>query len=505
MKRNAIYTKLFIIIGIFVLLNALSNRMFFRLDFTADQRYTLSNATKDILASLESPITVKAYFSENLPPNIDKTRKDFREQLIEFSNCSNGNLVYEFINPSEDDQSEMKAQQQGISPILVNIRERDQMKQQRAYLGAVVHLGENKEVIPVIQPGAAMEYSLATTIKKLSVTEKPKLALLQGHGEPKKAALIQAIQNLEILYEIDEVELTDSNGIGDDYKTLVIIDPKDSIPLSHIQHIDNFFNSGRNVYIATSRIDADLQTAYAKSKSTGLEIWLKDKGVIIEDNIVRDVDCGSVTVQQRAGFMSFNSQVKFPYFPIISNFTEHPITSGLEAIVLPFTNALSFSGIDTSKVKIYPLALSSAKSGVEKPPFYIDISKNWTEVDFTLGSLPIAVALDGQISGENNSRLVVIGNGNFAVNGEGQKAQRVHPDNVNIMVNAIDWLSDDTGLIELRTKGITSRPLEQLEDDTKTMIKYTNVFAPIILILIYGLFRYQMQSRKRKRWMEDNY
>ncbi|MCH8318516.1 MAG: hypothetical protein IIA88_08475, partial [Bacteroidetes bacterium] len=90
-------------------------------------------------------------------------------------------------------------------------------------------------------------------------------------------------------------------------------------------------------------------------------------------------------------------------------------------------------------------------------------------------------------------------------NGEGRQRQQVHPDNVNFAVNSIDWISDDTGLIELRTKGITSRPLKAIEDSKKTLYKYGNVLAPILLILIYGLFRYQMRVRKQQNWIQGNY
>ena len=504
MKRSAIYTKLIIITGIIVLINVLANRLFLRLDFTADKRYTLSQATKDIVENLPGPVTVKAYFSDNLPPNIAKTKRDFREQLIEFSQRSKGNIVYEFINPNIDEAAEMKAQQEGISPILVDIRERDQIKQQRAYLGAVLFLGEKKEIIPVVQPGAAMEYALATTLKKLSINDKPKIALLQGHGEPSKAALSQAIENLEILYEIDELTL-DSAGISDEYRTLIVIDPQDTIPPSHLSLLKNYLEKGKNIYIAFSRIKGDLQNAYAQNKYTGIEELLKECGVNVEDNAIRDIECGSVTVQQRSGFMSFNSQVKFPYFPIISKFEDHPVTKGLEAIILPFASPISFTGIDTAKMKVFTLLMSSPKSGVQKLPFYMDISQQWTEEDFNLGSLPVAIGMEGSISGDKKGKMVIVSNGNFATNGEGRQAQQVNPDNVNFMVNAIDWLSDDTGLIELRTKGITSRPLDQIEDDKKSMIKYANVFAPIILILIYGLIRYQIQNRKRRKWLEENY
>jgi len=95
--------QLFIVIGIVVLLNLISERLFFRLDFTADKRYTLSEATKDILSELNDVVTITAYFSENLPPQLIKSRKDFEDLLTEYENRSNGNVLYEFINPNESD------------------------------------------------------------------------------------------------------------------------------------------------------------------------------------------------------------------------------------------------------------------------------------------------------------------------------------------------------------------------------------------------------------------
>ena len=101
--------------------------------------------------------------------------------------------------------------------------------------------------------------------------------------------------------------------------------------------------------------------------------------------------------------------------------------------------------------------------------------------------------------------MVVIANGDFAVNGEGQMAQQLPADNVNLMVNAIDFLSDDTGLIELRTKGISSRPLDATEDGTKTFYKYLNFLLPILLIVAYGFIRVQMKRSQRVRRMEESY
>ncbi|MCZ6694227.1 MAG: GldG family protein, partial [Bacteroidetes bacterium] len=119
-KKN-IASQLLILIGIVVLLNLISERLFFRLDFTADKRYTLSEATKDILSELNDVVTITAYFSENLPPQLIKSRKDFEDLLTEYENRSNGNVLYEFINPNESEAREQETQQNGIGPIMVNV------------------------------------------------------------------------------------------------------------------------------------------------------------------------------------------------------------------------------------------------------------------------------------------------------------------------------------------------------------------------------------------------
>ena len=137
------------------------------------------------------PVTVKAYFSEELPPHIGRTRDEFEELLIEYGRLSNDNVVYEFINPNEDEKIEEQAVKAGVQPVMINLREKDQMKQQRAFLGAVLELGDQKDVIPFMEPGSSLEYALSTSIKKISVLEKPTIGLIQGHGEPSLGELQQ--------------------------------------------------------------------------------------------------------------------------------------------------------------------------------------------------------------------------------------------------------------------------------------------------------------------------
>ena len=511
MTKQSIIIKLAIFFGIIVVVNLISEKLFFRLDFTADKRYTLSKATANTLEDLNDVITVTAYFSEDLPPQLLGTRKDFRDLLVEYEKRSNGNLVYEFVNPNENDDAETKAQTAGINPILVNVTERDQVQQLRAYMGAVIRMKDSKEVIPVIQPGAAMEYGLTTAIKKMAIVDKPVVGVLQGHGEPSIAAIAQLRQQLEVLYQVEPVVLNDSTDIPRYYKSLILVNPKDTLSTAEFFKLDNYLNQGGGILVAYDNYSGNLNSGFISTASNiGIKDWLGTKGIILADQLVLDVNCASVGVPQQVGPFSMTTQVQFPYFPIISSFEEHPAIAGVDAMLLPFASALVSTNVDSSQI-VTPLASTSDQSGSASLPMMIDVQKQWTPTDFPLGTQHVAMAVE-----MSAGKMVVVGSGSFMVNGEpsipgmpGQpqqpEPQQVNPDNINFVANAIDWMSDDTGLSDLRTKGVTSRPLDPVEDGTKNLIKYANVALPILLVLLYGFQRRQSNLRKRQRWLEGKY
>jgi len=502
MKKKLNITIL-LVIGIIIFLNLISRELFLRVDLTENGQYTLSNASKKILKQIKEPITIKAYFSEGLPPDIAKTEKDFKEILVEYENLSNRNIVYSFLNPNKDEEIEKEANQNGIQPVMINVREKDQVKQQKAYMGAIVELGEAKEIIPFIQPGGAMEYALSTAIKKLSVTDKATIGLLQGHGEPSIMEMSQVQASLSIMYNIEPITLSDSTKISDKIKTIAIVRPNDSIPASHFALLDQFLAKGGRLFMALNRVEADFQTGSGSPKNIGIETWLQNKGIQLEDNFVIDANCGSVSVQQQ-GF-PFPVQMQFPYLPIATKFAKHPAVEGLEQVIFQFASTIKYSG--GSNVTFTPLVFSSEKAGSEKAPLMFQIDKNWTEADFPSQGLVIAASFEGKLSGDQFSKIVLISDGDFPINGQPQQGQmqQLQPDNVNLMVNSIDWLSDDTGLIELRTKGITSRPLDEISDGKKLFLKILNVLLPILLVIIYGFLRFQWNRNKRIKRMQETY
>lgn len=501
-RKKALLPYILLVFGILVLINILADRFFFRIDLTEDKRYTLSDATKNILYGLEDPVTITAYFSEGLPPNIDRTRIDFKDMLSEYATRSRGKIVYEFINPNKDPMTEQEAMQQGISPVVINVREKDQSVQKKAYIGAVLKYGEKTEVIPFIQPGSAMEYSLSSSLKKLTVSDKKLVGFIQGHGEPTLSMMPQAMQSLNILNMAEGVNLTDSTYLAR-YTTLVLIAPTDSIPQEHFQMFDDYLAQGGNMLVAINRVEGNLQQSMGQEVNTGLETWLEGKNVTVNKDFIVDANCGSVNVVQQQGMFSFSTQVQFPYLPVFTKFADHPVSSGLETVVMQFASSLEYTG-DTLK-KWTPLVFSSEKSGTQSAPVFFNIQKRWTDADFPMKNIVAAGLLEGKIAGQNDARLLVIGDGDFCVNGQGQQAQQLAPDNINLLVNAVDWMSDDTGLIALRTRGVTSRMLDQIEDGKKNFLKWLNVLLPVLLIIVYGLFRMQRNRIIREKRRSENY
>lgn len=495
MKNNL--STIALIAGILLLVNLLSRRYFVRLDLTRSKEFTLSKSTKNILKSLDDPITVSAYFSENLPANIAKVRTDFKDLLVEFSNRSGGNINYEFINPNEKEEIEQQAMQQGIRPILIDVREKDQSKQQKAYLGAILKMGDRTEVLPFIQPGSSMEYDLTTAIKKISNLNKQSIGLVQGFGAASMQELAQASQALQALYNIEPVDL--NAPIADKFNTVLFVRPKDTLSPQAFQSLDQFLARGGKLVLAINSVDGDLQNATGNVLTTGVAEWLQTHGVTINADFVVDSRCGQVNVQQQQGFFTMMTPVKFPYLPLASDFSTHPVTKGLEQVIFPFVSSVSVKA--DSSLRFTSLVSSSDKSNTLPAPTYFDINKQWQESDFPKQKISMGGVVEH--TGTSPWKMIVFGDGDFAVNA--QEGRAMSPDNINLLVNSVDWLSDDSGLMELRTKGATTRPIKEIDESTRSLIKYANFLIPILLVILYGFIRSQQMKAKRIARMQERY
>ena len=498
-RKHTLFAQVGLLLVLFIFLNLIASKLYFRLDFTEDKRYTLSSSTLNLLKNLEQVITVKAYFSEDLPPDVLPLRREFEEVLTEYAQRSkNGRLVYAFENPNESEEKERSAQQEGITPALLNVRERDQVKQMRAYMGAVLYAGDKKEVVPFLNTQRSPEYALTIALTKLLVKEPTELALLQGYEEATVEQLKEVQKQLDVRYKITPFSLPDSTSIPTTYRTLLWIAPKKDILPADMDKVSDYLKRGGSVFVAHSIIEADLKQLSLSEKNIGIKTFLKRYGVDVVSSAVVDANANSVNVaQQQAGF-TITTQIRFPYFPIIQTFAEHPITTDLEAAYLQFPCAFTYTDTASNFVS---LMRTSEYTGLTSLPGYIDIQKDWSKTDFRQGPVTVALALEGTPLPSSEAKLVAVAEQNFVVPYENNP--NLSPDNILFAANAIDWLSDDTGLVELRSKGISSRPLEAIEDETKTLLSYLNMGSPIFIILLYAVLRAQYVLWRRNQWIKE--
>lgn len=499
-RKNIIYTSV-VVAGILIILNFISSVFFFRADFTEDKRYTLDRSTKRILREVETPIIITLYVSENLPPDVNRTVQDLKNLLTEYNHYSKRKIDFEFINPNTNEELEQEAIEAGVNPVPLEVREKDQIKVRRVFLGMSIQVGDKSEIIPLIKPGIAMEYTLSTLIKRLTITDKPKIGYIIGHGEPSLDELEQVMAELSILYDVEPIHLLSEPNLSD-YKSLLLIGPMATISTTQLSRLDKYLSEGGNLFIAIERVNGMLNDGIGVTVNTGLEKWLQIKGLYVDDSFIVDKKCGTVTVQQQ-GYFTYPQQINFPFLPVVSKFADHSITDGIETVVFKFVSPMSFIGDST--LNYQPLAFTSNISGKLTAPISFNIGRVWRAQDFLYPNLTVAAAINGNMGGEKEARICVVGDGDFIVNGRGASKIAIQKDNINFLANAVDWLSDDTGLMSLRTKGVSSRPLKEITERRVFFLKYLNFLLPLVLLIAYGLVRFERRRSRRAKRMKPGF
>ena len=491
MKKKLIYNPTYLILSL-IAVNIISYFLFIRIDLTSNKKYSLSPVSKTMIKKIDKDISVTLFISEGLTPDKIKLGREFRHLLKEYKTISNKAFTISTIIPNNSDK-EALAEQLGIEPMAQEIAERDMVKIQKVYFGAVIQIGNKKETINIL-PTTALEYEVTRRLKEACDTTKPTIGFLRGHNEMlrQKTQLIE--HELSHSAKIESMRIDQFTDLND-YKVICIVGPKESFSKEELVRLGQYLEQGGRLYIALNH--AVGQISYSQNNGfinrVGIEDMLEEFGLKINYDFVVDNYCGRILVTQDQGFLQLQSDRHFPYIPIIQNFRSHVITKGLNAMLLQFASSIT-NVKTTSAYTFTPLAKSSSSSGVQKVPVFFDIYKTWTRKhDFNQPYNTVAAVLNNE---DNNSAIVVITDADFM---EDKFFDPFYISNINFAVNSIEWLADDSGLIKLRNKYIENQSLKVVSDSYRRFLKYTNFFLPIVLVLLIGLYQYREYKRKRLR------
>lgn len=537
-NRRTLDTTVFTVafVGIVVLLNVLAVNAFFRIDLTGDQRFTLSEASRQAVRSLDDHLTIKAYFSDGLPPPYSQNARYVRDLLDEYYNAADGKLSYEFLDPMATESSEDKEKRKevrrdifgraireetdmerelrslGIQPVEVRVNQGDNLEVKRVYMGISVRYGDQQEAIPVVVDTSSLEYDLTTLIRKVSRPKTPTIGLVTGRdGLDLNQDLGKVVSLLRQQYEVRPVDLTADATIPDDVDALIVTGPKEPFEADEIAAIDAFVKGGGHVAFFPDAVKVDLRTMQSEPADSGLGDLLASYGLRVRPGVVLDANCAQISVTQQRGFMRIAQPVRYPFMPVVRELDQdHPLTRGLSDVAFPFVSALQPVEPQAGPLDVQVLVSSSDSSWIETPPFDLNPLQQWPDtIDFT-GPYPLVATVSGDIqvaaapkddddAGSAPApattvpvRLLVVGGSAIL------QDQFLSNTTQALVLNLVDWLLLDDAMLSIRTRGLADAPLKELDDGTKKLVKYGNVIGVPLLFVLLGIVRWRLRERRRR-------
>jgi gliding-associated putative ABC transporter substrate-binding component GldG len=521
LKYSTNYIALaFIVLGILAVVNFFFTRHFARIDLTQDKRYTLTTSTKEVLGNLDDIVTIKFYFSSKIPSYLVNLKRDVTDLLDEYRAYAGGNITVKLIDPTENPALQQELRFMGIPQVQLNIIEKDQAQLTNVYLGMAIFYADKKEIIPFISDTRNLEYELTSAVVKVTRTETKTVGIFTGKDHSLSGDYQAVKQLLEKQYTVQEVTLSAGDQTLDQIHTLIVAGSREPTD-EQLYAIDQFLMRGGKIVFLVDTVDIK-EGLQAASFKPGTEELLQHYGVKVEENLV--LDRANANAAFRSGFMTFRIPYPFWVKIIQEGFSpDNPAVSNLESLVLPWTSSLTVLEEKTSALTVTELARSTPLSWIRKGFYSLDPQQRFLTPDITTDSYPLVLSLSGTftsffadkpipdfkeadtagktpppretIKTSSETQLIVVGNSRFITNDIITQFQ----DNQVFLLNITDWLTLGEQLIGIRSRGATDRPIKETTEYTKTFIKFLNMFAVPLLLILFGLVRFYLRRRKKRK------
>ncbi len=557
-KRTSAFLAFGISLVVIFLLNFLGQLFFERFDLTSEKRYSISDATKSLLAEVDDVVFARVYLDGELPPDYRKLQTAVKEMLDEFR-AYNSKIQYEFSDPSAGDDEEerikryRKLTEEGLQYTNIRIQEAGEFSEKVLFPGAIIAYGEKEIPVQLLKglSGASdeemvnasiqkIEYELASALKKLITNQDKKIGFLEGQSEYEELEVADLAYTLDEYYTVNRLRMDQQLGALDDYDALIIAGPDSSFDERDKFIIDQFVMRGGKLMILVDGVRASMDSVQATGmdvsvpKSVNLEDMLFRYGVRINPNLIMDMQALPIPVV--TGMMGTQArQELYPwyYFPMILPKENHPIVKNLDGIASKFASSIDTIGRKGIRKTI--LLQTSVYSKLVNAPSRISLNilrQKPQQENFNSGPQALAVLLEGEFESVFNNRMpqqllsntdidfkgisvpnkmIVISDGDIIRNdvslerqeffplGSDKYLQKVHA-NKEFLMNSIDYMLDDSGLIELRSKELKMRLLDQQKaSSARFNWQLFNMSLPLLLIWLMGLALFAWKRTKHRR------
>jgi ABC-2 type transport system permease protein len=503
---SASTTLLLLMGGILVLLNVLGLFLHVRADATEKELFSLSTGSKRLASTLKDRMEIVAYFSPDLPPPHNATERYVRDLLLEYKDASKGKIALRFVHP-EKDEDKQAAERDNVSRVQDQKLESDSFSVHEGYRGMAFHYLGDTRAIAQIDDTDGLEYEITQIIKEMS-GEKVKIGVLGGHNEdpppnpmqmqmgqpPQGGVKLNALKGYLPTYDVQEVKA--DKELPSDLKALLIVQPDKPFSETELRYIDQFVMRGGSLAVFGGSVKIDIASGSPTGAfvDTGINKLLSKWGMSMQGKLVADAQCGRARMPTTLGIPI---AVPYPPVPIIT-FEEyqrkHPVLFRLDQVALPYSAPIALNDTLKNDKEVKRTILGqSTKYAWLMDGASIDLKarERW-DVPSKRDSFVVGVAVQGRLpsafaavpastpeggdSGaapsnikaperaEKPVHVLVFGSGYFMRDEFLQAPQRgareVPGGAVAFALNAVDWLAQDSDLIEIRAKSVEDPTLE---------------------------------------------
>lgn len=522
-------------IGAIVAVNLIGTRLFKRVDLTENHVYTLSQASKDVVSKLPDYMTVKAYISRDLPPELTNVSRYVRDLLDDYRTYSKGKLRFEAFDPDSDKKIEEEANACKVEKLQIQVMRSQKFEVGTYYLGLCFQYQGKNESIPEIGQIEGLEYQVSSLIKRMT-QKKRKVAFTTGHGESDLSQGFQALKHV-IDQEFDSTTVNPStNPIPEDVDALVVGGPKQPFDDKGRKEIDAFLMKGRGAIFLVDGMTLSSprggmpqmpsQPKIGQSNDTKLNDLLEKYGFKVDDDFVFDK-------QNVPGPIDVGGRKMLKNLPVFvgvktdSGDKDQSVLAGVNAVVFPFPSSVELVGpLANGKPqvpgsKLWTLAATSPEAWKQTGFFFFspmtEIQEGKDHGVYGLayayqGTLKSAYAPDAQpgmslppdqsqpSESKKPVRLVVVGDSDFASDEYLQLARYLpfYQGGAQMLFNAISWTMEDEALTPVRSKTVAARPIEVASDGTVVAVKAINIAGVPLLFIGFGIARWRIRRARRQ-------
>ncbi|MCY2688759.1 gliding motility-associated ABC transporter substrate-binding protein GldG [Salinimicrobium sp. TH3] len=551
------FSKTFLLLLVIVVINVISYNFYGRFDLTADQRYTLSEASKEIISKAEAPIIVDVFLEGEFPPEFRRLQAETRQLLEEFA-AVNPQINFRFTNPLEEggNANEVATQfyEMGMTPARINVVENGRTSEAIVFPWAMANFGNKSVAIPLLknQLGATtedrvaasvqqLEYAFADAFSKLLEPKRKKIAVMRGNGELQDRYIADFVKSIQEYYYIapftlDSVATNPQGTLAQLKEYDLVIEAKPTEPYTEAEKLvlDQYLmNGGKKLWLVehaameTDSLFSPAGTAFALPRDLNLGDYFFKYGLRINPTLVKDLYSAPIILATGSGSEAQFNPYPWFYYPLSSSPSAHPIVNNLEAVKFEYASPVD---ILENSIKKTVLLSTSPRTAVVGLPREISLEEITAEPDlseFASGEQPLAVMLEGEFNSVYENRVLPFEPDNFRSKSQETKMlvisdgdvvknqlQRGEPlalgfdrftgttyGNREFLLNAVNYLLDDRGLLNIRSKEVKIAFLDpEKVEESKGFWQVMNILLPLGLLALFaglfGLIRKRKYTRK---------